>query len=81
MRSCGKRILIIREYFKQEEEMVKLTQSLEHWLWENHKDIIHLIMFGHIELFTEEMQKEYIEWCKTDDGKQYLKGGSKYKEE
>ena len=26
------------------------------------------------------MAKEYIEWCKTDEGKQYLKGGSKYKE-
>ena len=61
--------------------MIKLTQSLEHWLCKNHKDIIHLIMFGHTELFTEEMQKEYIEWCKTDEGKQYLKGGSKYKEE
>lgn len=60
--------------------MVKLTQSLSHWLWENHKEIIHLIILGHIELFTEEMQKEYIEWCKTDEGKQYLKGGSKYKE-
>ena len=38
-------------------------------------------MFGHTELFTEEMQKEYIAWCKTDEGKQYLKGGSKYKGE
>ena len=65
-------------YFK-EDIMVKLTQSLEHWLWENHKDIIGLIMLGHTELFTEEMQKAYLEWCKTDDGKQYLKGGSKYK--
>lgn len=60
--------------------MVKLTQSLAHWLWENHREIMHLIILGHIELFTEEMQKEYIEWCKTDEGKQYLKGGSKYKE-
>jgi hypothetical protein len=60
--------------------MVRLTQSLKHWLWENHPDIIGLIMFGHIELFTEEMQKEYLEWCKTDDGKQYLEGGSKYVE-
>lgn len=61
--------------------MVRLTQSLQHWLWENHRDKIGLIMFGHTELFTEEMQKEYLEWCKTDDGKQYLKGGSKHKEE
>ena len=60
--------------------MVKLTQSLEQWLWLNHKDLIPLIMLGHTELFTEDMQKEYLEWCKTDEGRQYLKGGSKYKE-
>lgn len=61
--------------------MVMLTQSLKIWLFENHKDVLPFIMFGHVELFTEEMQKEYLEWCKTDDGKQYLKGGSKYKPE
>ena len=60
--------------------MVRLTQSLFQWLWDNHKDIIHLIMFGHIELFTEEMQREYLAWCSTDEGKQYLAGGSKYDE-
>ena len=58
--------------------MVKLTQSLQQWLWENHKDKIALIMFGHTELMTDEMRSEYIAWCKTDDGRQYLKGGSKY---
>lgn len=58
--------------------MVTMTQSMEHWLFENYKDKFALIMFGHLELFTEEMRKEYLEWCKTDDGKQYLKGGSKY---
>lgn len=61
--------------------MVKLTQSLEHWLLENHPDIICLISFGHIELLTDEMYKQYIEWVKTEDGAQYLKGGSKYKED
>ncbi len=60
--------------------MVKLTQSLEHWLWENHKDIIGLILLGYFELFTDEMREEYLEWCKTEDGRQYLKGGSKYNE-
>ena len=60
--------------------MVKLTQSLEHWLWENHRDKIALIMLGHVELFTEEMEQEYLEWCKTDEGKKYLKGGGEYKE-
>lgn len=47
--------------------MVKLTQSLSRWLWVNHRDKIALIMLGHTELFTEEMQKEYLEWCKTDE--------------
>ena len=59
--------------------MVKLTQSLKHWLWENHKDKLSLILFGHVELFTEEMNKEYLAWCQTDEGKQYLEGGIKYK--
>ncbi len=61
--------------------MVKLTQSLQQWLFENHKEIIPLIMFGHVELFTDEMREQYLAWCQTDEGKQYLKGGSKYKEE
>lgn len=61
--------------------MYRLTQSLSHWLWENHRDIIGLIMLGHLELFTDEMEKEYLEWCLTDEGRQYLKGGSKYIEE
>lgn len=61
--------------------MVKLTQSLAVWLHANHPETLVLIMFGHTELFTEEMQREYIEWCKTDEGGQYLKGGSKYDEE
>lgn len=61
--------------------MVKLTQSLREWLWKYHRDKVGLIMMGHVELITEEMQHEYIEWCKTEEGSQYLKGGSKYDEE
>lgn len=58
--------------------MVVLTQSLEHWLFENHRDKVGLILFGNIAILTEEMFNEYLQWCKTDDGKQYLVGGSKY---
>lgn len=58
--------------------MIKLTQSLQHWLFAYHKDIAALVMFGHAELITDEMWDEYIEWCKTDEGKEYLEGGSKY---
>ena len=61
--------------------MVKLTQSLQQWLWVNHRDKIGLIMLGHTELITDEMWNEYIEWCKTEEGQSYLKGGSNYKEE
>lgn len=61
--------------------MVELTQSLRQWLWDNHRDIIGLILLGHIELFDEDMQAEYLAWCGTDEGKQYLKGGGKYKPE
>ena len=61
--------------------MVRLTQSLQQWLWINHRELIPLITFGHVELFTDEMAKEYLEWVQTDEGSQYLKGGSKYKEE
>ncbi len=60
--------------------MVKLTCSLKQWLFENYPKLLPLIGFGHIELFTDDMQRQYIEWCKTDEGKQYLKGGAKYKE-
>ncbi len=58
--------------------MVKLTQSLEKWLFDNHRALLPLIMLGHVEFMTDEMWKEYVEWCKTDEGRQYLKGGSKY---
>lgn len=61
--------------------MVKLTQSLQQWLFDNHKDLLPLIMFGHIELFTKDMQREYLHWVQTEDGRQYLRGGSKYKED
>lgn len=58
--------------------MAKMTQSFEHWCFKYHKDIFVPLMFGHVELFTNEMEKEYLAWCLTDEGKQYLKGGSKY---
>ena len=61
--------------------MVQMTQSFEHWLFKYHKDIFALFLFGHVELLTDEMWSEYIEWCETDDGKQYLRGGSKYNAE
>ena len=58
--------------------MVKLTASLEHWLYVNEPDVFVLIGFGHVELFTDEMKKRYLEWCGTEEGKSYLKGGANY---
>lgn len=68
-------------YLKGKYVMVKFTQSLAQWLFRNHKEIMPLIAFGHVELFTEEMQQEYLAWCETDEGKKCLKGGECYKEE
>ena len=61
--------------------MVELTQSFAHWLFEYDKELLPLVMFGHLEVITEEMLDQYLVWCQTDDGKQYLEGGSKYKED
>lgn len=61
--------------------MVKLTQSLKQWIFNNHKDILPLVMMGHVELYTPEMQKEYLQWCKTEEGRKYLVGGQCYKED
>lgn len=55
-----------------------LTQSMEIWLATYHRDKFVPIMFGHLEVFTEEMAREYAEWCLTEEGRQYLQGGSKY---
>lgn len=55
-----------------------MTQSMEIWLATYHRDKFVPIMFGHLEVFTEEMAREYAEWCLTEEGCQYLKGGSKY---
>lgn len=58
--------------------MPTMTQSMEVWLFKYHRDKMVPLMFGHLELFTEEMAKEYTEWCFSEEGRQYLKGGSKY---
>lgn len=58
--------------------MVTMTQSMEEFLWRFHRDKIALISFGHTELFTEEIAKEYIAWCRSDEGREYLAGGRKY---
>lgn len=55
-----------------------MTQSMEIWLATYHRDKFVPIMFGHLEVFTEEMAREYAEWCLTEEGRQYLLGGSKY---
>lgn len=60
--------------------MNKMTQSFSMWCLKLHPDIYTLLRFVHTELFTEEMAAEYINWVQTDEGRQYLKGGSKYKE-
>lgn len=60
--------------------MVRLTESLKQFLSKFHIEILPLIVLGHTELFDDEMQEEYVKWCQTDEGRQYLKGGAKYKD-
>ena len=49
--------------------MVKLTDSLREFLWQSdHKEMIPLLVFGHVELFTEEIQQEYAEWLAKKQG-------------
>lgn len=55
--------------------MVTLTPSLQKWLWDNHRELLPLIMFGHIELFTPEMQEKYLAWCSSEKGSAYLNKG------
>ena len=53
--------------------MAKLTDSLKEFLWQSeHRKIIPLLMFGHVELFTEEIQQQYLEWLieNQDKGKE-----------
>lgn len=56
--------------------MIKITRSLRHWLFVNHPDILPLVMFGHLELITDDMYQKYLDWCKTTEGTKYLKDGS-----
>jgi hypothetical protein len=60
--------------------MIRLTQSLAEFLWRFHRDILSPLLFGHVELYTEEIEQEYYAWLQTEEGKQYLVGGGKYKE-
>ena len=52
--------------------MVHLTKSLKVWLFKNHPEILPLVMFGHVELITNDMYQEYLDWCKTPEGRGLL---------
>ena len=58
--------------------MIKLTKSMKVWMLNNHPDKLLLLQFGHTEIFTKDMETEYLNWCKTEDGKKYLQGGELY---
>lgn len=58
--------------------VVKLTASLEHWLFVNEPQLLVLIGFGHLECFTDEMKAKYLAWVQTEEGRSYLKGGANY---
>lgn len=59
-----------------------VTQSLQEFFKRKGmlKELV-LLEFGHTEVLTEELAKEYIEWVRTPEGQSYLKGGENYNEE
>lgn len=59
--------------------MIELTQSLRHFLFTRYPKELPLVMFGHME-YVDDHWDEYIEWCETEEGRSYLKGGSNYRE-
>ena len=60
---------------------VKLTASLEWFLWKYHPEIFPLLTFGHTELYTPEIQAEYEKWVlESEEAKDYLEGGKYYHE-
>ena len=61
--------------------MYSFTQSAAKFFFDKYPQEASLFMFGHTEAITEEMCKEYIEWCRTDEGRSYLKGGANYIED
>lgn len=58
--------------------MIKLTKSMKVWMSNNYADKLLLLQFGHTEIFTKDMETEYLNWCKTKEGKKYLQGGELY---
>lgn len=62
--------------------MVHLTQSLiEFFIRKGMQKEMTLLYFGHTEVYTPELRKEYLEWVQTEEGQAYLKGGEKYNAE
>lgn len=58
--------------------MVTMTYSFKHWLSIFYPELFAKISFGGLENLTPKMKAEYLEWCQTDEGKRYLKGGDLY---
>lgn len=56
--------------------MISMTPSAKKFFFDKYPVEASLLMFGHTEVLTEEMVREYIEWCKTEEGRSYLKGGT-----
>ena len=52
--------------------MVTMTLSFKTWCLRYHREIYSLLMFGHVELLTDDMKKEYLEFLVTMTGKPLL---------
>ena len=61
--------------------MIVFMKSFKTWLASIHPELVVPIMFGHVELMTDDLYREYRNWCKTEEVRRYLKGGDLYEEE
>lgn len=59
--------------------MISITQSLmEFFIRKGMLKELTQLSFGHMEVYTPELRKGYLEWVQTEEGQAYLKGGEKY---
>lgn len=57
--------------------MITLTPSLIVWLKKYHKVLLPAVAAGNTKVLTNELIKEYLEWCRTEEGHETLSGGKK----
>lgn len=56
--------------------MISLTPSLVVWLKKYHKDLLPDAFLGNTEVLTNEMIRDYLEWCRSEEGHEVIHGSN-----